>query len=84
MESFWAASTVYVNDVKYEFSFPETVHPENFTNSSGLRYQAKQVRKCIKEGKIQSEIMSHEDSLLLASICDQIRKQIGVHYYEDD
>lgn len=75
---------IYVNDVKYEFPLPDTVHPCNYPNSSALRYEAIEVRKCIKQNKTQSEIMSHQDSRLLIEISDEIRKQIGVKYDVDE
>jgi len=50
----------------------------------GLRFEAEEARKCIRAGKIQSESVSHDESLLIAHIEDEIRKQIGVQYPEDD
>jgi len=80
---FWCADKVYLNDVKYEFEYPPTAEPCNFWNSSGLRYEAIEVRKCIKAGKIESDVMSHKDSILLATITDDIRRQIGAKYDVD-
>lgn len=63
---------------------PETKAQFNFPNSCGLRYEADEVRKCIRSGKAQSEHVTHNDSLLFAQIEDEIRKQIGVKYPQDD
>lgn len=49
----------------------------------GFRYEANEVRKCIKDRRIQSDLMNHNESLLIAHIEDEIRKQIGVVYEED-
>lgn len=62
---------------------PEPKHKFNFINSCGLRYEAEEVRQCIRSGLIQSSIVSHNESLVIANIEDEIRKQIGVVYPAD-
>lgn len=52
----------------------------NFHNSCGLRYEAEETRQCIRAGKLQSEIASHQDSLKIARIEDELRRQVGVVY----
>lgn len=56
----------------------------NFTNTCGLRYEAEEVRKCIRAGKKECELASHSDSLVIARTEDEIRRQIGVKYPADD
>lgn len=78
----WCTDTVIVglNDqepVVHKFPFPETVVPCVYDNSSGLRYQAMEVRKCILEGKIESERMSHEVSKINATLVEELRNQVG-------
>lgn len=53
-------------------------------NSAGLGYEADEVRKCIRAGKIESENITHNESLIIARIEDELRKQIGVKYPADD
>lgn len=58
----------------------------NYLNSCGLRYEAEEpeeVRKLIRAGKIECEFVSHNESLIIARIQDEIRKQIG-SYTEDE
>lgn len=55
----------------------------NFMNSCGLRYEADEVHKCIRDGKSESVFVSHNDSILIAHIEDEIRKQLGVVYPVD-
>jgi dihydrodiol dehydrogenase / D-xylose 1-dehydrogenase (NADP) len=50
---------------------------------SGLRYEANEVRKCLKANKLESDIMPHKDSITIATIEDELRKQIGVKYDVD-
>lgn len=63
---------------------PKTKHKLTSTNISGLRYELDEVRTCIRAGKIESELATHNESLIIARIEDEIRKQIGVKYAEDD
>lgn len=52
-------------------------------NSVGLRYEAEECRKRILAGDLESQVMSHKDSLDVARVVDNIRKQIGIEYAED-
>ncbi|XP_019550499.2 trans-1,2-dihydrobenzene-1,2-diol dehydrogenase [Aedes albopictus] len=52
-------------------------------NSVGLRYEAEECRKRIMTGELESPIMAHKDSLDVARVLDNIRKQIGIEYAED-
>lgn len=62
---------------------PEAKYNFNFINSCGLRYEADEVRKCIRDGKFESDFVTHNESLLIANIEDEIRKQLGVVYPMD-
>lgn len=65
---------------KFEIQLPAPSVPLNFPNSSGLRYEAEEVRRCLHEGLLESPKMTHHDSLLIAEIFDEIFKQIGVQF----
>lgn len=67
------------------YDLPANTKTKNvLPNSTGLSYQAEEVRRCINDGLIESPSVKHSDSLLIASIEDEIRRQIGVKYDEDD
>lgn len=66
------------------WSFPKAKYDFIYGDRGGLIYEANEARKCIRAGKIESELISHNDSLTIARIEDEIRKQIGVKYPEDD
>lgn len=68
----------------FEYVLPERPHPFNFTNSSGLSFQAEDARKCIQAGKIESEYLTHEESIELAGYMDAIRKEVGNIFPEDN
>lgn len=63
-----------------EWLLPKASQEFNFHNSCGLRYEAEETRKCIRAGKLQSCHASHEDSLKIARIEDELRRQLGVVY----
>lgn len=63
---------------------PKGKYDFNSTNGAGLRYEAEEARKCIRTDKKESQHITHNESLLIARIEDEIRKQIGVKYPEDD
>jgi len=80
---FWCPTSIETNDKKYEFPLPDTIRPCNFVNSSGLRFEAMEVRDCIKKGNLESSVMPLKDSETLAEIMDEIRHQLGFYFDED-
>lgn len=83
--SFWCPiSIIDVDGTEKTWPLPDAKYEFNFINSAGLRYEADEARKCIRDGKKQSDNVSHNESLIIARIEDDIRKQIGVKYPEDD
>ncbi|MDR0950992.1 MAG: Gfo/Idh/MocA family oxidoreductase [Candidatus Ancillula sp.] len=46
----------------------------------GMHFEAIEVANCLATGKIQSEIMSWQDTLELQAIMDEIRSQVGVKF----
>lgn len=84
MDNFWCATILTdIDGHTKTWPLPETKHENNFINSCGLRYEAEEVRRCIRNGLIQSPTVSHNESLIIANIEDEIRKQIGVVYPAD-
>lgn len=80
------ASSIHLIDIDGQsknWTLAEAKYKFNFRNNFGLTYEAEEVRKCIRSGLLQSSIMSHDDSLTIARIEDEIRKQIGVVYEAD-
>jgi dihydrodiol dehydrogenase / D-xylose 1-dehydrogenase (NADP) len=53
-------------------------------NSSGLRFEAEEVRQRINLGMIESPSVTHEESLRIVRVQDKLRKLLGVHFPEDD
>lgn len=83
--NFWCPTSMILPDgSKVELPLPQTKDQFNFINSVGLSYEAKEARECILKGKLESPKISHADSLLIARLEDEIRRQVGVKYPEDD
>lgn len=83
--SFWCpVSLIDVDGKEKSWPLPDAKFKFNFNNSAGLRYEADEVRKCIRGGKKESEKLPQSESLIIARIEDEIRKQIGVKYPQDD
>lgn len=83
--SFWSApSLIDIDGTEKSWPFPQAKYEFNYPNSCGLRYEADEVRKCIRSDKIESELIDHNESITIARIEDEIRQQIGVKYPEDE
>ncbi|XP_037034560.1 trans-1,2-dihydrobenzene-1,2-diol dehydrogenase-like [Bradysia coprophila] len=81
------ASPIQLVDVDSEtknWPLPQAKHQFNFRNNFGLTYEAEEVRRCIRSGRLQSTTMSLDESLTIVRIQDEIRKQIGVMYKADE
>uniref|UniRef100_A0A8C3SGB1 Trans-1,2-dihydrobenzene-1,2-diol dehydrogenase n=1 Tax=Chelydra serpentina TaxID=8475 RepID=A0A8C3SGB1_CHESE len=79
----YAPTTVIVNGQRHECPLPPPSQPLNFTNGTGMRYEAQHVRECLLGGRKESPIMSLADSELVASIVDEVRRQLGVTFAGD-
>ncbi|MDQ2752738.1 MAG: gfo/Idh/MocA family oxidoreductase, partial [Bacteroidota bacterium] len=49
----------------------------------GYHYEAQHVCDCLREGLTESPIMTHNDTLQLMEVLDEIRKEAGIKYKED-
>jgi len=50
------------------------------TKGKGFTYEIEECHKCIKENKIESDLWSHQNSLDLIKIVDEVRNQIGLEF----
>jgi predicted dehydrogenase len=50
---------------------------------NGYVHEAIEAQRCWKQGLIESPGMTHEDSLALMGVMDEVRRQIGVSYAAD-
>lgn len=50
----------------------------------GFTYEIQEANQCIRENRIESNKWSHHNSMELITLLDDVRKEIGLHYEEDD
>lgn len=67
----------------FEALLPKTGEKFNYDNSQGLMFEAMEVRRCLKEGLLESPGVSHAESLTIATIMEAVRTQVGVVYPQD-
>ncbi|XP_061131678.1 trans-1,2-dihydrobenzene-1,2-diol dehydrogenase-like [Syngnathus typhle] len=79
----WCPTSLVVNGKETQYPVPKSDVALNFFNSTGMRYEAEAVRQCLLKGLKESPVMSHADSLLLAEVEDEVRRQVGVVYSQD-
>ncbi|KAL7012787.1 hypothetical protein ACKWTF_015048 [Chironomus riparius] len=82
---FWCPTRVTdIDSAIIEFPLPKNRLGEfNFHNSVGLSYEAEAMRQLINAGKVESDAIPHKESLAIARIQDEVRKQIGVVFEQD-
>lgn len=64
--------TLNLDNQEEEFLLP--------TKGQGFTYEIEECHKCINENRIESELWSHQNSLDLIKIVDQVKNQIGLDY----
>ncbi|WP_461206378.1 Gfo/Idh/MocA family protein [Clostridium sp. DL1XJH146] len=75
VHNFWCSEKADLykgNKLIEQYSIPHEVN--------GYEYEAREVIKCLKEGKIQSSKRTWEDTLEVMKIMDNMRKQWGLNY----
>ena len=79
LPEFWhgQSAVVYLNGkdpVTHDFPF----------EASGYNYEAEEVMRCIREGRMQSEIHTHESTLSTLNIMDEMRRDWGMRFPCED
>ena len=78
---FWCSTRLTTPNGIQEFPFKDDPDAKyNFINSAGLAYEAQHVRECLRKNLLESPVVSHAETLLVAQILEEILKQIGVNY----
>lgn len=73
-EPFWKATelTTVIDNQEQNYVLPR--------EDWGYQYQIEEVHRCIRAGEYQSPGMPHRDTLIIARIMDELRKQWGIRY----
>lgn len=89
-EQFWSPSKLVKTldatkaSETLDFPLPDSPHLYFYPNSVGLCYEADHVYECLRDGKLESPLTTLDTSLQLAELFDEIRKQLGVHFPQDN
>jgi predicted dehydrogenase len=75
LPEFWHGTKIELNRPGMDPEICEIPHPGN-----GYEYEAEEVAACLREGKLQSDIMPLRDTLEIHKIMDQAREQWGLKY----
>ena len=67
--------SLVTNNGKVKFKLP--------TKGKGYTYEIEECHSCIKENKIESTLWSHQNSLDLIKIVDEVRTQVGLVFPTD-
>ena len=67
--------TLIKNDKKEYFDLP--------TKGIGFSHEIIECHHCIRKNQIESEIWSHQNSLDLITILDNVREQVGLKYPQE-
>jgi len=85
--NFWCPTKLTVSivgkpDEILDFPLPEkkSEHSFNFHNSIGMQFEAAHVHQMLKEGKLESNVISLNESLEIMRTMDAIRQKIGLKY----
>ena len=66
----------------FDFPLPVVQHALLWDNGQGMIYEAQEVHRCIQKGLTESPYYTHQDTLHIHTIMDQIKRQIGLSYDE--
>jgi predicted dehydrogenase len=55
-------------------------HPGIKGGGRGMFWAADEAARCVREGKLESEVIPWEESLLIMSVIDEVRRQGGLKY----
>lgn len=78
--------TITLNPLWHEaqsYTLMKNNHEEEYplpTKGKGFTYEIEECHQCIKENRIESNLWSHQNSLDLIKIVDEVRNQIGLVY----
>lgn len=65
------------------FMDTKTIVPFEKEEGWGYQYQLRHVCECLRNGRTESTVMTHDDTLMLMETLDAIRMKAGIHYDAD-
>jgi dihydrodiol dehydrogenase / D-xylose 1-dehydrogenase (NADP) len=81
----WTPTEIETPGGKQSWVLPTgNIHPFNYGNGGNMSYEAQHVRDCLLAGKLESPLISLDETLIIAQIMQDIRTQAGVVYPQDE
>ncbi|KAK7078373.1 hypothetical protein SK128_001538 [Halocaridina rubra] len=80
----WCPESMETPSGRFSVTLPSHGLAFNVPNAQGFIYEAEEVRKCFSQGLKESPLMPLDESIVIAEIMENIRRQIGVSYAQDD
>lgn len=74
----WCSTVLESKAKKYEFKLPILKENTNYVNGAGMTYEAQEVRRCLQQGLLESPVIPLDESVVIAYIQEEVRKQLGV------
>jgi len=74
--NFWSATSAILMDIDDN----EIERFEELYQTNGYEYEAMEVMECIRQGKLESDVVPHKDTLDIMKIMDSLRNEWGILY----
>jgi len=84
LKVFNCPTRLIVNSKEISHPLPEPKDPLFYNNSQGMIYEMQCIRKCLLKGSKECSTMPLDHSIVIMEIMDEIRRQVGVVYPEDE
>ncbi|XP_064097020.1 trans-1,2-dihydrobenzene-1,2-diol dehydrogenase-like isoform X3 [Macrobrachium nipponense] len=79
----WAPKSMDTPSGIFEVPYPDLGKPLNFNGTQGFVYEAEEVRRCLKNGLLESPNVPWQESITISEIMEEVRMQLGVTYDQD-
>ncbi|KAL9614122.1 MAG: hypothetical protein Q9167_001407 [Letrouitia subvulpina] len=57
-------------------------HDCPFVEGHGMFFEADECARCVRDGKLESEVMGWQESVVIMEVMDEVRRQAGMRYPE--
>ncbi|GAV02547.1 hypothetical protein RvY_13094 [Ramazzottius varieornatus] len=81
-EPFWCPEEMTLKGKTEKHPLPMVKHDLEFRNGQGMVYEVQEVKRCIDNGLTESPHFTHKETLIIAQIADEVKKQIGLSFEE--
>lgn len=83
-KNFWCCEEVQCPSGSVLFNFTENTPETNYPKTIGFCYEIQKVREILLSGKISSDEVSHQDSLIASEVLNQAFEQLELNYSNEE